>query len=86
VDGPYRASLLSLNSMVGQPGSALGLIVLTAIAAHAGTTLAMLVGAAVLAAAAPLYLVARARPGTAEFQEHIDRGISATSALTPGGT
>ena len=34
VDGPYRASVLSLNSMVGQPGSALGAVVLTAIAAQ----------------------------------------------------
>ena len=90
VDGPYRASLLSLNSKVGKPGSALGLVVLTAIAAHAGTTLAMLVGAAVLAVAAPLYLVAR-RTGvvassTVEFREQADRGSSTSSALTPGGT
>jgi hypothetical protein len=61
VEGPYRASLLSLNSMIGQPGSALGLVVLTAVAAHASTSIAMLVGAVVLAVAAPLYLV-RARP------------------------
>jgi len=58
VDGPYRASLLSLNSMLSQPGSALGLVVLTAIAARAGTPAAMLTGAVVLAVAAPLYLVA----------------------------
>ena len=63
VDGPYRASVLSLNSMVGQPGSALGAVVLTAIAAQAGTSTAMLVGALVLAVAAPLYLV-RGRPVT----------------------
>jgi hypothetical protein len=59
VDGPYRASVLSLNSMVSQPAGALGLVLLTAIAARAGTTTAMLVGAAVLAVAAPLYLVGR---------------------------
>ena len=64
VDGPYRASVLSLNSMIGQPGSALGLITLTAIAASAGTSTAMLVGAGVLAVAAPLYLV-RAKPAPA---------------------
>jgi MFS transporter, DHA1 family, tetracycline resistance protein len=90
VDGPYRASLLSLNSMVGQPGSALGLITLTAIAAHVSTPLAMFVGAAVLAVAAPLYLVARRTPSmnssAVEFREEPDRGISTTSALTPGGT
>ena len=64
VDGPYRASVLSLNSMVGQPGSALGVVVLTAIAAHVSTTAAMLTGAVVLAVAAPLYLVGR-RPAPA---------------------
>jgi predicted MFS family arabinose efflux permease len=62
VEGPYRASLISLNSMVSQPAGALGLVVLTAVASHASVTVAMLVGAAVLAAAAPLYLVARRRP------------------------
>jgi MFS transporter, DHA1 family, tetracycline resistance protein len=59
VDGPYRASLISLNSMVGQPAGALGLVTLTAIASLVSVTAAMLVGAAVLAVAAPLYLVAR---------------------------
>lgn len=51
-----RASLISLNSMAGQPGGALGLVVLTAIAAHTSVPAAMLTGAAVLAVAAPLYL------------------------------
>jgi hypothetical protein len=59
VDGPYRASLLSLNSMVSQPAGALGLIVLTAVASAASLWVALLVGAAMLAVAAPLYLVAR---------------------------
>lgn len=59
VDGPYRASVLSLNSMIGQPGSALGLVLLTGVAARAGTSTAMLIGAVVLAVAAPLYLVGR---------------------------
>ncbi|MFI5496216.1 MFS transporter [Actinoplanes sp. NPDC051859] len=59
VDGPYRASLLSLNSMVAQPAGALGLVVLTAIATQASLVAALLTGAVVLAAAAPLYLVAR---------------------------
>ncbi|GGL13541.1 hypothetical protein GCM10012284_55400 [Mangrovihabitans endophyticus] len=61
VEGPFRASLLSLNSMVSQPGSALGLVALTAIAAATDTGVAMLVGAVVLAVAAPLYLVALTR-------------------------
>lgn len=59
VDGPYRASVLSLNSMVGQPAGALGAVVLTAIAAQVSTSAAMLTGAVVLAVAAPLYLVGR---------------------------
>jgi MFS family permease len=59
VDGPYRASLLSLNSMVSQPAAALGLITLTALASAASVQVSLLVGAAVLAVAAPLYLVAR---------------------------
>jgi len=61
VEGPYRASLISLNSMVSQPAGALGLVVLTAVASHASVTVAMVIGAAVLAMAAPLYLVARRR-------------------------
>ncbi|MFI7599713.1 MFS transporter [Actinoplanes sp. NPDC049681] len=59
VEGPYRGSLVSLNSMVAQPAGALGLVVLTAIASGASLVVALLVGAAVLALAAPLYLVAR---------------------------
>jgi hypothetical protein len=57
VDGPHRASLISLNSMVSQPGGSLGLIVLTSIATHASVSAAMLTAAVVLALAAPLYLV-----------------------------
>jgi DHA1 family tetracycline resistance protein-like MFS transporter len=64
VDGPYRGSLISLNSMVAQPAGALGLVVLTGIAQHRSVTAAMIVGAVVLAAAAPLYLVARRRAPT----------------------
>ena len=71
VDGPYRASLLSLNSMVGQPAGALGLVTLTAVASAASLPMALLVGAVVLAVAAPLYLVARgsAPPVTGAVQE-----------------
>jgi DHA1 family tetracycline resistance protein-like MFS transporter len=59
VDGPYRGSLISLNSMVSQPAGALGAVVLTGVAQSAGVSTALVVGAVVLAAAAPLYLVAR---------------------------
>ncbi|HEY7272597.1 MAG TPA: MFS transporter [Actinoplanes sp.] len=57
VEGPYRASLISLNSMVSQPAGALGLVALTALATGVSVTAALLVGAVVLALAAPLYLV-----------------------------
>ncbi|GAA2706625.1 MFS transporter [Micromonospora olivasterospora] len=66
VDGPYRTSVLSLNSMMAQPGFALGAVVLTALADRNGVSTAMLVGGVVLALAAPLYLpawrAARATP------------------------
>jgi DHA1 family tetracycline resistance protein-like MFS transporter len=66
VEGPYRASLISLNSMVSQPAGAIGLVVLTALATGVSVSAALLVGAAVLAAAAPLYLVTqRTGPVTA---------------------
>jgi predicted MFS family arabinose efflux permease len=58
VDGPYRTSVLSLNSMVSQPAGALGAVVLTALAAATSLSTAMVVGGAVLAVAAPLYLPA----------------------------
>ncbi len=58
VDGPYRTSVISLNSMMGQPAGALGGVVLTALAAGTSISTAMLVGGAVLALAAPLYLPA----------------------------
>ncbi|MEU8282822.1 MFS transporter [Micromonospora sp. NPDC048905] len=58
VDGPYRTSVLSLNSMMAQPGFALGGVILTAIAAAVSVSTAMVVGAVVLAVAAPLYLPA----------------------------
>jgi hypothetical protein len=58
VDGPYRTSVLSLNSMMAQPAGALGGVALTALAGATTVSIAMLVGAAVLAVAAPLYLPA----------------------------
>jgi hypothetical protein len=65
VDGAYRTTVLSLNSMVAQPAGAMGLLALTALADATSVSTAMLVGAAVLAAAAPLYLVARRPPASA---------------------
>ncbi|MEH1169845.1 MFS transporter [Micromonospora sp. CPCC 205539] len=58
VEGPYRTSVLSLNSMMAQPAGALGMVALTALAAAASVSTAMVVGGVVLAVAAPLYLPA----------------------------
>ena len=58
VDGPYRTSVISLNSMVAQPAASLGAVALTALADATNVSAAMLVGAVVLAVAAPLYLPA----------------------------
>jgi hypothetical protein len=58
VEGPVRATVVSLNSMVSQPAGAVGMIALTALAGAAGVSTAMYVGAVVLALAAPLYLPA----------------------------
>lgn len=64
VDGPYRTSVVSLNSMVAMPAGAAGGIVLGLVADRAGVSVAMLAGAVVLAIAAPLYLPAwRTRGG-----------------------
>ena len=62
VDGPYRTTVISMNSMVAQPAAALGGVTLGALADATTVPVAMLVGAVVLAAAAPLYLPARADP------------------------
>lgn len=58
VDGPYRTSVISLNSMVAQPAGAIGGVVLTMLAQATSISTALLVGAVVLAAAALLYLPA----------------------------
>lgn len=65
VDGPYRTSVVSLNSMMAMPAAAAGGVVLGLIADRSSVSVAMLVGAVVLAVAAPLYLPAwRARGAT----------------------
>ena len=58
VTGTNRATVLSMNSMVGQPSGAIGAIVLGAVASSAGVSTAMVIGGVVLALAAPLYLPA----------------------------
>jgi predicted MFS family arabinose efflux permease len=64
-DASYRSSVVSLNAMVARLGYALGAAVLTAVAGAGSVRPAMLIGAAVLAAAAPLYLTAARTPAKA---------------------
>jgi DHA1 family tetracycline resistance protein-like MFS transporter len=77
VDGPYRASLLSLNSMVSQPAAALGLVTLTAVASAASLRVSLLVGAGALAVAAPLYLVARGAAAAPPSMTDVQDGVYA---------
>lgn len=80
--GEHRTSLLSLNSMAGQAGFAIGSMVLTAMAAQAGSGVAIVAGATVLAMAAPLYLVKpREGPSGMEFRETSPSGTSLSQAL-----
>ncbi len=58
VDGAHRTTVLSMNSMVGQPAAAIGGIVLAALADGTSVAAAMVVGGLICAAAAPLYLPA----------------------------
>jgi MFS family permease len=58
VDGPHRATVLSMNSMVAQPAGALGAITLAALAEGTSISTAMVVGGIICALAAPLYIPA----------------------------
>jgi hypothetical protein len=76
VDGPYRASVISLNSLMAHPAAAVGGVALTALADATSVPVAMLVGAAVLAAAAPLYLPARRGATTGTFRAPASMGTA----------
>lgn len=58
IEGPNRATVLSIDSMAGQPAFAVGLLALGALAEGTSVTTAMIIGAVALAVAAPLYLPA----------------------------
>ena len=69
VEGPSRrATVVSASSLTAHSGNALGGICLGALADATSLTVAILAGAAVLAVAAPLYLVARTNPATNRSQ------------------
>jgi predicted MFS family arabinose efflux permease len=58
VDSPHRTTVLSMNSMVGQPAFAFGAITLAALADGTSVSTAMIVGGLICAVAAPLYIPA----------------------------
>jgi hypothetical protein len=58
VDGPHRATVLSMNSMISQPAGALGAILLSALADSTSISTAMIAGGIICALAAPLYIPA----------------------------
>jgi len=58
VDGPHRASVLSVNAIVAQPAGALGAITLAALADGTSISTATVVGGIICALAAPLRIPA----------------------------
>jgi predicted MFS family arabinose efflux permease len=58
VTGEHRSTVMSMNSVMMHPAFAVGLILLTALATGTSVSIAIVVGAVVLALAAPLYLPA----------------------------
>ena len=58
VGGELRATAISINSMMAQAAGALGVLTLTAVADQESARVAMYLGGAVLAVAAPLYIPA----------------------------
>lgn len=70
VESSHRATVVSANSLTSQVGGAISGVALGALADATSITTAMFVGAAVLAAAGPLYLVGRT-PADASFEEPI---------------
>ena len=58
VDGKSRATVVSVNSLTGQTGAMVGGIALGMLADATSLTVAIVAGAVILSAAAPLYLIA----------------------------
>lgn len=79
VDGPHRTTVLSMNSMVGQPAGSIGAIVLAAIADGFSVSAAMVVGGIICAIAAPLYLPSR----RAEVRRAAEMTRTAAGATPP---
>jgi len=71
VESSHRATVVSANSLTSQVGWAISGVVLGALADATSISTAMFVAAAVLALAAPLYLVGRDEPETASYDEPV---------------
>ena len=81
VTSSHRSTVLSLNSMVSMPAGSFGLIALTALADGTSVSTAMIVGAIVIAAAAPLYL-----PAMRAERHAAAAGADADAAAAPIGS
>ncbi len=69
VDSAHRATVVSANSLTSQVGGAAGGIALGVLADATSLSTAIITGAAVIAAAGPLYLVGRSASTRAVFDE-----------------
>jgi len=82
VGGEIRATAISVNSMMAQAAGALGVLALTAVADQQSARVAMYLGGAVLALAAPLYLPAwrqeRRQQVEAEAPAQVSSGLAAS--------
>ncbi|CCH72553.1 Major facilitator transporter [Nostocoides australiense Ben110] len=79
VTGEHRSTVISVNSMAAMPASALGVIVLTALADRSSIAVSIVVGGVVLALAAPLYLPARRREQHLQLASQLDTTDVSTS-------
>jgi predicted MFS family arabinose efflux permease len=79
VAGSHRTTVLSMNSMVGQPAGALGALTLAALADGTSVSTAMIVGGLICAVAAPLYVPAW-RQERARRNSSIDADAEALAA------
>lgn len=78
VDSAHRTTVLSLNSMVGQPAGALGAILLAALADGTSISTAMVVGGVICALGAPFYIPAwRAERARAAAAAAVGRPVTA---------
>jgi MFS family permease len=83
VDDAQRATMISMNSLLSSLSGAAGGLLLGALADRAGIPLALAVAAAILAAAAPLYLLSGEPPTTGVDHGETARPASDLSPSSP---